>query len=145
MHYSLFMPITTSRYEVLPAQKLWPTRPVPNVPPEVQAERMTELRLLHNTVPNGYIRRDRELQRLALSNSLSRQDMAIAIGVHKSRVDQIIRDLTLLDDARKTREAIERIRPHMPDELFKHMLRENPAMAEQARLMYGDEYLPSDS
>jgi hypothetical protein len=40
--------------------------------------------------------------------------MAIATGLVKSRVDQIIRDLSLADNARKAREAVERVRRHAP-------------------------------
>jgi hypothetical protein len=54
--------------------------------------------------------------------------MAIAIGLVKSRVDQIIRDLTLLDQARNAREAYERLRRHMPPELLREALAENPAL-----------------
>ncbi len=88
---------------------------MPGVPPERQAEAMRELRAMHNQIPNGYLKRDRQMQAWALSNSLSRRDMAIATGLVKSRVDQIIRELTLADEAWKSREAVERVRRHLPD------------------------------
>jgi hypothetical protein len=88
---------------------------VPHVPLERQADAMRELRAMHNQIPNGYLKRDRQMQAWALSNSVSRRDMAIATGLVKSRVDQIIRDLTLADNARKAREAVERVRRHLPD------------------------------
>ena len=69
------------------------------------------------------------MQAWALSNSLSRQDMAIAVGMHKSRVDQIIRDLTLADRAIRAQRALEQMRRHMPDELFQQLLREQPQLA----------------
>ena len=76
---------------------------------------MRELRAMHDQIPNGYLKRDRQMQAWALSNSLSRRDMAIATGLVKSRVDQIIRDLPLSDDARKAHEAVERVRRHLAD------------------------------
>ncbi len=89
---------------------------------------MRKLRAMHNEIPNSTIHRDRQMQAWALSNSLSRQDMAVAVGLVKSRVDQIIRDLTLLDQARKAREAYERLRRHMPPELLREALAQNPAL-----------------
>ena len=89
---------------------------------------MRKLRAMHNEIPNGFIRRDRQMQAWALSNSLSRQDMAVAVGLAKSRVDQIIRDLTLLDQARNAREAYERLRRHMPEDLLKEAIAQNPEL-----------------
>ncbi len=89
---------------------------------------MRKLRAMHNEIPNSTINRDRHMQAWALSNSLSRQDMAIAVGLVKSRVDQIIRDMTLLDQARNAREAYERLRRHMPTELLRESLAQNPAL-----------------
>lgn len=104
------------RYALLPDEDLQPTDPVPHVAVERQAEAMRELRSMHNQIPNGYLKRDRQMQAWALSNSLSRRDMAVATGLVKSRIDQIVRDLTLADDARKAREAVERVRRHLPDD-----------------------------
>jgi hypothetical protein len=53
---------------------------------------MRALRAKHNEIPLEYQRRDGEMIVWALSNSLSREDMAIATGLAKSRVDQIIRE-----------------------------------------------------
>ena len=119
----------TSRYVVLPDQDLQPKHPVPGVPLERQAEAMGELRAMHNEIPTGFIRRDRQMQAWASSNSLSRQDMAIAVGMHKSRVDQIIRDLTLADRAITAHRALEQMRRHMPDELFQQLLQQQPELA----------------
>lgn len=124
----------SSRYEVLPDEDLEPQHPVPGVPLERQAEAMHELRAMHNEIPRGFIGRDRQMQAWALSNSLSRQDMAIAVGIHKSRVDQIIRDLTLADRAIKAQRALERMRRHMPDELFQQVLQQEPDLAAYAEL-----------
>jgi hypothetical protein len=122
------MPTSPPRYQVLPEENLQPTNPVHGVPIKVQAESMRKLRAMHNEIPNSTIHRDRQMQAWALSNSMSRQDMAIAVGLVKSRVDQIIRDLTLLDQARNAREAYERLRRHMPPELLREALAENPAL-----------------
>jgi hypothetical protein len=122
------MPNTPPRYAVLPKEDLQPTNPVHGVPIEVQAESMRKLRAMHNEIPNSTIQRDRQMQAWALSNSLSRQDMAVAVGLVKSRVDQIIRDLTLLDQARNAREAYDRLRRHMPPELLREALAENPGL-----------------
>lgn len=119
----------SSRYDVLPDVDLQPTHPVPGVPLNRQAEAMRELRAMHNEIPHGHIRRDRQMQAWALSNSLSRQDMAIAVGIHKSRVDQIIRDLTLADRAITARRVLEQIRRHMPEELFEQLLHKQPELA----------------
>ena len=116
------------RYEVLSEEDLQPTNPVHGVPIEVQAESMRKLRAMHNEIPSSTIQRDRQMQAWALSNSLSRHDMALAVGLVKSRVDQIIRDLTLFDQARKAREAYERLRRHMPPELLREALAQNPAL-----------------
>jgi len=80
------------RHEVLPNENLQPTHPVPHVPTEVQAASMQALRAMHNEIPLGYQKRDGQMTAWALSNSLSREDMAIATGLAKSRVDQIIRE-----------------------------------------------------
>jgi hypothetical protein len=116
------MPAIPPRHETLPDEDLEPTNPVHGVPVDVQAESMRKLRALHNQIPHGTAQRDRQMQAWALSNSVSRQDMAIAIGLAKSRVDQIIRELTLLDQARNAREAYERLRRHMPEELLRQAI-----------------------
>jgi hypothetical protein len=128
---------TPARYQVLPDANLQPTRPVPDVPVTTQAESMRELRAMHNEIPSGIISRDRQMQAWALSNSLSRHDMAIAVGMHKSRVDQIIRDLTLLDNARKAREALERLRRHMPESVLNELLAQHPELSDQ--YLFGDD------
>jgi hypothetical protein len=80
------------RQELLPDADLQPTHPVPHVPVEVQAASMRALRAIHNEIPLGYQKRDGQMTAWALSNSVSREDMAIATGLAKSRVDQIIRE-----------------------------------------------------
>jgi Lon protease-like protein len=105
-----------NRYEVLPDEDLQPSHPVPHVEIERQAESMRELRRLHNDISASLIQRDQKMQAWALSNSLSRHDMAMAIGMHKSRVDQIIRELTLHDQAVTTKRLMEQMRRHVADE-----------------------------
>jgi hypothetical protein len=121
-----------ARYDVLPMDdpELKPEQPVPGVDLDRQVESMLRLRAMHNEIPNGYAKRDRQMQAWALSNSLSRHDMARAIGVHKTRVDQIVRELTLLDQERSAREALDRLRRHMPEELFREALRQQPELAQ---------------
>ena len=80
------------RHDLLPDEDLQPTHPVPHVALEVQTESMRELRALHNEIPLGYQKRDAQITAWGISDSLSREDMATATGLVKSRVDQIIRE-----------------------------------------------------
>jgi hypothetical protein len=100
---------------VLASDDLWPTFTTPQHDYARQVASMRELRELSNEVACAYRRRDRRMQALALSNSLSREDMARATGLAKSRVDQIIRELTVADAQRSKDEAQERLRRHMPE------------------------------
>lgn len=79
-----------------------------------QVESMREIRELTNNVAAAYRRRDELFHALALSNSLSRQDMARAAGLNKTRVDQIIREMAEEDQRHRNVEAEERLRRHMP-------------------------------
>jgi hypothetical protein len=47
---------------------------------------------LHNEIPLGYEKRDGQMTPWALSNSLTREHMAVANGLAESRVDEIIRE-----------------------------------------------------
>jgi hypothetical protein len=80
------------RHDVLPNDDLQPTHPVPDVPIAVQAASMCVLRAMHNEIPLGYQKRDGQMTAWALSHSVSREDMAVATGLAKSRVDQIVRE-----------------------------------------------------
>jgi hypothetical protein len=80
------------RHDLLPDDELQPAHPVSHVPMEVQAASMRTLRAMHNEIPLGYQKRDGQMTARALSNSVSREDMAIATGLAKSRVDQIVRE-----------------------------------------------------
>jgi hypothetical protein len=95
------------RHDLLPDEDLRPTDPVPHVGLDVQAASMRELRAMHNEIPLGYRKRDGQMTAWALSNSLSRNDMAIATGLAKSRVDQIIRDDYLASGSGKVAALIE--------------------------------------
>jgi DNA-binding MarR family transcriptional regulator len=75
---------------------------------------MREIRELTNNIASAHHRRDQLLAALALSNSLSRRDMARAAGVTKARVDQIIREVAEENQMRMQREGEERVNRHMP-------------------------------
>jgi hypothetical protein len=102
------------RYALLPEEPLTPTRPIPGVPVAVQEQHMRELRSAQNQIANGHAVRDGLMQAWAMSNTLSRHDMAVATELAKSRVDQLIREATERDVARRNTEAAERIRRQMP-------------------------------
>jgi len=102
------------RHALLDDEDLQPTFTTRNHIYERQVASMRELRELSNGIASAYRRRDELMKALALSNSLSREDMARATGLAKSRVDQIIRELTEEDQRRRNAAALERVRRHMP-------------------------------
>jgi hypothetical protein len=102
------------RHQLLPDIDLAPTNPVRDVPLESQTEAMRELRAAHNRAALGYRERDGLMTAWALSSSLSRQDMAIATGLAKSRVDQIIRETYEHERALTARACAERVARHTP-------------------------------
>ena len=65
---------------------------MPDVDLAAQAAEMQRLREAQNAISDGYLYRDELMVAFALSNSVSRLDMALATGLAKSRVDQIIRE-----------------------------------------------------
>ena len=75
---------------------------------------MAELRELQNAISHGYQSRDDRMVALTLSNTVSRADMAIATGLAKSRVDQIIRETSERYDAEAAANARVRFARHMP-------------------------------
>jgi hypothetical protein len=75
---------------------------------------MKELRALSSQISAAYRARDDLLHALALSEGLSRRDMATATGLNKSRVDQIIKEMAEEDQGRKNVAAAERVRRHLP-------------------------------
>jgi hypothetical protein len=91
---------------LLPDEELRPTHTPFAVDPEVQAETLRRLRRLENDGRLARFERDDLIVANALSNSLSRPDMARAIGVSRSRVDQIIsRHYALLQEHRNAAAA----------------------------------------
>lgn len=76
---------------VLAEVSLTPIQPISDVSLESQADKMRELRAAQNRGARGYRERDDLMVAWALSNTLSRADMAVAIGRAPSRVNQIIR------------------------------------------------------
>lgn len=102
------------RYSHLPEEPLAPSRPVPGAPIAVQVEHMRELREAQNQIADAHAIRDGLMHAWALSNTLSRHDMAVATGLAKSRVDQLIREATERDITRRNAAAAERLGRHMP-------------------------------
>lgn len=99
---------------LLPTEDLCPTHTRLGVDPERQAESMRRLRELENRGRQAEYDRNDLLCALALSNSLSRPDMARSIGVSRSRVDQLIRDHYSLVLDRRAAAAITQFARHMP-------------------------------
>jgi hypothetical protein len=102
------------RHQLLPDEDLEPTHPVHDVPFDSQAESMRQLREAQNGAALGYRERDDLMTAWALSNTLSRQDMALATGLAKSRVDQIIRETYDLERSNSARGCADRVARHMP-------------------------------
>ena len=101
------------RYQTIPDRALWPSHTPGGVDAQRQAEAMQELRELSNQIARAYSERDQRLLALALSYSLSRRDMAIATGLSKSRVDQIIAESATRHDAAQNAAAQQRVRRHL--------------------------------
>jgi hypothetical protein len=74
-------------------EKLFPSWPGEHEDYLDQVEAMHEIRELTNEIARSYRRRDERLYELAMSNRLSREDMARAAGLTKARIDQIVREL----------------------------------------------------
>jgi hypothetical protein len=95
--------------EPLADEDLRPTHTPFAVDPDRQADSMRQLRDLENRGRLAEQERNGLMYALALSNSLSRPDMARAIGVSRSRVDQLLREHHDLLEARRAAEAAERV------------------------------------
>src|SRR4051812_32196287 len=102
------------RYGRLPDEDLIPSRPIADVPLEVQQEHMLELRAAQNQIGDAHAVRDGLMHAWSLSNTLSRHDMAAATGLAKSRVDQLIREAAEKDIARRNAAAAHIVLRHMP-------------------------------
>ena len=73
---------------------------------------MFELRALQNGISDHHWLRDDRMAALALSNALSRLDMAVATGLVRSRVDQLIREQAIWYEDRRRREGEARVARH---------------------------------
>jgi uncharacterized protein with beta-barrel porin domain len=102
------------RYRELPEVPLQPMKPVPDVSITVQSEHMRELRQLQNNVAQDYWSRDDRMAAFALGNTLSREDMAVATGLAKSRIDQILREVAARYAEHRRNSGAERIARHAP-------------------------------
>jgi hypothetical protein len=100
------------RYVLLTLQGLEPTTPVPGVPLDVQRAHMQELRALQKWISEHHWLRDDRMAALVISNALSRVDMAVATGLVRSRVDQLIREQALWYEERRRREGEARVARH---------------------------------
>src|SRR5436305_1225327 len=98
----------------LPEEPLWPTYTPVGEDPARRAAAMRELRSLSNEIADAFAMRDQRMLALASSQSLSRRDMAIACGLNKSRVDQIIVELAKADQERRNAAAHARSGRHAP-------------------------------
>jgi hypothetical protein len=96
-----------------PEDELTPTWTPSGVDYDRQVESMQELRELTNGIARAHWERDERMAALALSNSLSRRDMAIAIGCTKSRVDQILRETAEELQRRSSRAAAAGVALHL--------------------------------
>ncbi len=78
-----------------PEDELTPTWTPSGTDYDLQVEAMRELRELTKHIADTHWERDEQMAAFALNQSLSRRDMATAIGCTKSRVDQILRENAL--------------------------------------------------
>lgn len=79
-----------------------------------QVQSMREIRELSNNIATAHRQRDQLLAALALSQSLSRADMARAAGLSKPRIDQILYEVATENARRQQVEGEARVRRHMP-------------------------------
>jgi hypothetical protein len=81
---------------------------------ERQVEAMLEICVLSNNIAGAHRERDQLLAALALSQSLSRADMARAAGLSKPRIDQILYEVATENARRQQSDGEERVRRHSP-------------------------------
>jgi hypothetical protein len=86
--------VARSRRHAFVNGDLQPTWTPAGVDPELQGETLRELRGLSNSIADAYLARDDRIFALALTGRFSRSDIALATGLNKSRVDQIIREMS---------------------------------------------------
>jgi hypothetical protein len=104
------------RYSTSPLDKrdLLPTWTTRSHDFDRQVESMREVRELSNNIAGAHRERDELLAALALSQSLSRADMARAAGLSKPRIDQILYEVAMENAGRRQAEGEARVRRHMP-------------------------------
>lgn len=100
--------------DILPDQDLQPTHTPLGVDPTYQGETLKRLRELENAGRTARFERDDLIVANALSNSLSRPDMGHAIGVSRSRIDQIISSHYAMLQERRNAALAARVARHMP-------------------------------
>lgn len=103
--------------EPLPDEDLQPTHTPLGVDRDSQAESLRELRTLTNAGRAIEWWRDDRLVSLAQSGSVSRPDMARAISVSTSRVDQLIANHYKTIQDQRNAAAREQVLRHLPPEL----------------------------
>lgn len=99
--------------DLLRDEALEPTHTPLGVDPTYQAETLKRLREFENTGRRARFERDDLIVANALSNSLSRRDMGRAIGVSRSRIDQIISSHYAMLQERRNIEGAARVARHM--------------------------------
>ena len=92
-------------------------KPLSDVPIQNQARAMKQVRAAQNRIATSYKERDELMVAFAVSNSVSRHDMAAAAGLAKSRVDQIIRETYLRDATNQSRAAVARTKRHLRSDM----------------------------
>jgi hypothetical protein len=98
---------------LLPDEDLRPTHTPYGAVPEWQAETMRRLRELENRGRQAEFDRNDLMAACALSSSLSRPDMARAIGKSRSRVDQILSQHAAMLQERKAAAQAEQVARHL--------------------------------
>jgi hypothetical protein len=100
--------------DLLSDDGLEPTHTPLGVDRPYQATTMLRLRELENRGRQARFDRDDLIVANALSNSLSRPDMARAIGVSRSRIDQIINNHSALLQERRNAAGAALVARHSP-------------------------------
>ena len=75
---------------------------------------MRELRKLQNDAATAFRMRDEAMAAWAVSNTLSREDMAVATGLVVSRVNQIVRSTYVRETESKAAAMREQALRHLP-------------------------------
>jgi hypothetical protein len=97
-----------------PHEDLQPTHTPLGVDPVEQAETLRRLRAFENEGRMARFRRNDLLAAAVLSHTVSRPDMARAIGVSVSRLNQIVAGHAQLLQHKRNLAAAERVARHLP-------------------------------